>query len=55
MSPAKTFNVAGLGTSLTIIPDAEVRKRFLQAEAGVAGEPNIFGLTALEAAYRHGD
>lgn len=55
MSPAKTFNVAGLGTSLTVIPDPDVKKRFHQAEVGIAGEPNIFGLTALEAAYRNGD
>lgn len=55
MAPSKTFNTAGLGTSFAVIPDEAVRKSFNQARAGIMGEPNLFGLVALEASYRHGD
>ncbi|MBO8166371.1 MAG: cystathionine beta-lyase [Thermotogae bacterium] len=56
MAPSKTFNIAGLETSLTIIPNNELRKSFegrlydqLSLKLG-----NIFGIYATEAAYRHG-
>lgn len=55
MAPSKTFNLAGLSASVTIIPDEEVRKTFNQARAGMVGSPNLFGRIAMEAAYRHGD
>ncbi|HBV99366.1 MAG: cystathionine beta-lyase [Peptococcaceae bacterium BICA1-7] len=54
MSASKTFNLAGLDTSFAVIPDDRLRKEFVQAQAGHS-TGNIFGLTALEAAYRHGD
>jgi cystathionine beta-lyase len=56
MAPSKTFNVAGLSTSVVIIPNPEVRKKFdklmqtLHINMG-----NIPGAVALEAAYIHGD
>jgi cystathionine beta-lyase len=52
MAPSKTFNLAGLSASSIIIPNKKLRDAF--REAGVHG-PNLFGLTALEAAYRNGD
>lgn len=52
---SKTFNVAGLLCGFAVIPDAGLRGRFRKALAGVANEVNIFGLVALEAAYRHGE
>ena len=55
MAPSKTFNLAGLRASSTIIPDAKLRNRFNVASAGIMPLPNIFGLVALEAAYRYGD
>ncbi|WP_297088886.1 PatB family C-S lyase [uncultured Draconibacterium sp.] len=56
MAPSKTFNVAGLSSSLAIIPN----KRKLAAYertigVGHLGMGNIFGSVALEAAYTHGD
>ncbi|MBP2650789.1 MAG: cystathionine beta-lyase [Firmicutes bacterium] len=56
ISPSKTFNVAGLNTALTIIPDDGLRRRY-QAVLGAmhVEEGNIFGITALEAAYRQGE
>ena len=55
MAPSKTFNIAGLSSALVIIPDREIRVKYekilhnLHIEGG-----NIFGNTALEAAYQHG-
>jgi len=54
MAPSKTFNLAGLKASFTIIPDPEKRRQFSEADAGGAGV-NAMGLIAIEAALRHGD
>ena len=56
MAPSKTFNIAGLGSSVCYIADADLRKRFfgwLDA-LGVAGG-NIFAFTAAEAAFAKGE
>ncbi len=56
MAPSKTFNVAGLASSLVIIPD---KRKFAAYErqlgVGHLGMGNIFGSVALEAAYSNGD
>ena len=56
MAPSKTFNVAGLTSSLAIIPDSSKKARYER----VMGVPhlhmgNIFGTVALEAAYTYGE
>jgi cystathionine beta-lyase len=51
MAASKTFNVAGLGTSFAIIPDANVRAQFIQSTAGIVPWANILGLVATEAAF----
>ena len=56
MAPSKTFNIAGLGSSICHIANPDLRKRFfgwLDA-LGVAGG-NIFAFTAAEAAFAHGE
>ena len=56
MAPSKTFNIAGLGSSVCYIADTALRKRFfgwLDA-LGVAGG-NIFAFTAAEAAFAQGE
>ncbi len=56
MAPSKTFNIAGLGSSVCYISDEALRKHFfgwLDA-LGVAGG-NIFAFTAAEAAFAHGE
>lgn len=54
-APSKTFNLAGLQTSCLVIPDAGLRRRYLNVlAANGLEEPNIFGIEALEAAYRYG-
>lgn len=54
-SPSKTFNLAGLQVSNIFIANAKLRQRFQeQIEAAGYSQPNVIGLTACEAAYRHG-
>ena len=56
MAPSKTFNVAGLSTSLVIIPDKTKFNRYERTlGVGHLGMGNIFGSVALEAAYSNGD
>ena len=56
VAPSKTFNLAGLSSSVVIIPD---KKKFVLFEkalnVGHIGMGNIFGNIALETAYRQGD
>ncbi len=55
-APSKTFNLAGLHTSVVIIPNSALRERFNQTmeNLGIGGN-TIFGLVALETAYREGE
>lgn len=55
MSPSKTFNLPGLAVSSIIIPNKKLREGFKEIASGIVSEPNLFGFTALEASYRHGD
>ncbi|MCM3744887.1 pyridoxal phosphate-dependent aminotransferase [Sporosarcina luteola] len=54
-APSKTFNLAGLLFSQIIIEDEQLRTQFDNYVKTVnQTEVNILGLTAAEAAYRHG-
>ena len=55
LSTSKTFNLAGLFTSQIIIQNEEHRKAYQKEMDKVHLSPNIFGMVASEAAYRHGD
>lgn len=56
VAPSKTFNIAGLSSSIVLIPGEDMRKRYEKISEGVAiGGLNIFGLTAMEAAYKYGE
>ena len=54
IAPSKTFNLPGLQASVAIIPNAELRQRFLAARQGLVPWVNLMGLIALQAAYRAG-
>ncbi len=54
-APSKTWNIAGLGCSLAIIPDPKLRQRFQQVRKGIVPDVNLLGYTAALAAYRDGD
>lgn len=55
MAPSKTWNIPALYCAFAIIPDAQLRARYKRAMAGIVPHVNVLGLTATEAAYRHGD
>lgn len=54
IAPSKTFNIAGLGCSMAIIPDPKLRRQFQKMRQGVVPDVNIMSLDATEAAYRDG-
>lgn len=54
MAPSKTFNLPGLRCAIAIIPDEELRQRFVEARADLVSRPNILGIAAAVAAYRDG-
>ncbi|CUH97594.1 Cystathionine beta-lyase PatB [Propionispora sp. 2/2-37] len=56
MAASKTFNVAGLYTAIVIISDPQLRDKFMQVfEALDLNTGNLFGITALVAAYEQGE
>ena len=55
MAPSKTYNIAGLGLSFAVIPDAPLRRAFRHAQRCFVPDPNVFSYAATEAAYRHGE
>lgn len=55
VAPSKTFNVAGLYTAAVVVPDKGLRDKFYEAISILSlTKSNVFGITALEAAYKHG-
>lgn len=55
ISPSKTFNIAGLGASVAVIPNAELRRRFRAERAGMVPEVDVLALTAAAAAWQDGE
>ncbi len=55
IAPSKTFNIAGLHSSVIIIPDPELRRSFSQNKDGLVSSGNVLGLTAMKAAYSQCD
>lgn len=51
MAPSKTYNIPGLGCSLAITPDPDLRKRFTHALNGIVPGVNLMGYAAAKAAY----
>lgn len=51
MAPSKTFNIAGLGASIAIIPNAKIRQKFIETMADIVPHLNILAYTAAIAAY----
>lgn len=55
ISPAKTFNIAGMVDAMAIIPNDSIRERFHDfAHRFQTNKINVFASAAIEAAYRHG-
>ena len=55
MAPSKTFNIAGIISSYSIVPDERIREKFYSfLQAGEFNNGSIFSYIAAEAAYRSG-
>lgn len=55
-SPSKTFNLAGMSTSFIVIPDKEMREKYLKTLQGLhIAHGNLFGSIATETAYGQGE
>lgn len=55
IAPSKTFNLAGLATSAVVISNENLRKEFNRTLSSLGGGHNLFGMIALEAAYRYAE
>lgn len=55
MAPSKTFNIAGVVSSYTIVPDDGLREKFFKfLDANEFDSPTIMSVVATEAAYTYG-
>jgi len=54
LAPSKTYNLAGLKSSLAVIPNQALREKFMAARVDMVQTANILGYTAMLAAYRDG-
>jgi len=56
IAPSKTFNIAGLSTSVVVISNPELMAKYKKILETIHVSPhNILGITAMEAAFKHGD
>jgi cystathionine beta-lyase len=55
LAPSKTFNIAGIHASVSIITDPELRSQFEAASAGLVPRLGVLGYIAMLSAYRDGD
>lgn len=55
LAPSKTYNIAGLGASIAIIPNAVLRQRFIDTRTGIVPSVGVLAYVAANAAYHHGD
>jgi cysteine-S-conjugate beta-lyase len=55
LSPSKTFNIAGLGCSFAVIPNADFRKKFIKGMFGIMPMLSSFAYEAALAAYTVGE
>jgi cysteine-S-conjugate beta-lyase len=54
LAPSKTFNLAGLKSSVAVVPNQALREKFMAARVDMVQAGNILGYTAMLAAYRDG-
>jgi len=53
-APSKTFNIAGLSTSVYVTHNPAIKEKLCQTFPMLLGHPNILGLHAARAAYQDG-
>lgn len=55
-APSKTFNVAGLSASVAVIPNPEIREKFINFTDSIGVHSlTVFGIEALIACYEEGE
>ena len=54
-APSKTFNIAGLGCSFAVIPNDELRSKFMKTKAGLMPMIPPYSYQAALAAYKNGE
>lgn len=55
-APSKTFNIAGVQTSLSIIPNRKLRELYQKTLTNLRIEvPNTFGIAGVKAGYSYGE
>ncbi len=55
MAPSKTFNMAGIVSSYSIVPNEKIRTNFFNfLQGGELNHGNLFAYAATKAAYTHG-
>lgn len=55
LAPSKTFNIPGLGCSMAIIQNPQLRQQMATASAGIVPHVNVLGYVAALAAYTEAD
>jgi cystathionine beta-lyase len=55
MAPSKTYNLPGLGCSMAIVQNPELRRQLQKAAAGIVPHVNLLGYVAALAAYTEAD
>lgn len=55
IAPSKTFNLPGLGCSVAIVQNKDLRRQLETAVRTLGVHVNLMGLEAAAAAYEHGD
>lgn len=55
LAPSKTYNLPGLTCAIAVIPDPELRRRFVAAKRGKVGDYNVIGMIAAHAAWTQGE
>jgi cystathionine beta-lyase len=55
LAPSKTYNLPGLGCSMAIIQNPELRQQVMRASAGIIPHVNVLGIVAALAAYTEAD
>ncbi len=55
LAPSKTFNIAGLGGSFAVIPNKELREKFIKVCFGIMPHISAFAFQTMLAAYKYGE
>ncbi|WP_238882292.1 MalY/PatB family protein [Clostridium sp. YIM B02551] len=55
MSPGKTYNLPGIPIAFGVIPNTELRNKFLRASEGLLPHPGVLNYVVCKEAYKNGE